>query len=563
MAIVDAARANDVFLMEAFMYRCHPQMPKLFELIRSGVIGRVCLIEASFAYHAGFDPRSRCYAQSLGGGGILDVGCYPVSVSRLIAGAHLGRPFADPIEVKGAGHLGKTGVDEWAAATLRFEDDVVAQVTTGIGLNMHEQQVVRIYGSEGKITIPDPWCPSRFNRNPARIILKRQDEKGPQEILVEAPLYLYTYEADTVAANIANRQAPAMSWDDTLGNIKTLDRWRQEVGLVYEMEKPENGGSRTIAGRDLTIREGHNMRYGRIPGLEKQVSRLIFGCDSNHTWPDTAVMLDDYFERGGCAFDTSTGYGIPNGANERNLGWWVRNRGVRDQVVIIEKGANAPNASPEGLTKELLIGLDRLQMDQVDIYMIHRDNIQVPIEEWVDVLNEHWRAGKMKIFGVSNFTLPRLRAAQEYARKKGIQGFSVVSNNFALARMLDPVWELCVSASDPEFREWFVQTGMPLLPWSSQARGFFTERASRTNLSNPEFNRCWYSEENFQRKERANEMAREKGVEPINIALAYVLCQPFPTFPLIGPKQISETRSCVRALDIELTPAEVRWLDEG
>ena len=72
--------------------------------------------------------------------------------------------------------------------------------------------------------------------------------------------------------------------------------------------------------------------------------------------------------------------------------------------------------------------------------------------------------------------------------------------------------------------------------------------------------RCWYSDDNFQRLERAGELARRRGVLPINIALAYVLCQPFPTFPLIGPRTLAETGASAPALDIDLTPDELRWL---
>ncbi len=567
MAMIEAARAHDVFLMEAFMYRCHPQMKRLVQLIRDGAIGQVQLICASFSYASPFNPESRAYKNDLGGGGILDVGCYPVSVARLIAGAAAGKPFEEPTEVKGCGHLGQTGVDEYAIASLRFSGDIVAQVACGVGLNpsnedrQHDDNIVEIFGAEGKITIPDPWIPSRWNREPARIILKRHAEQTAETILVEAPNDLYTYEVDEVANHIAERQAPAMSWDDSLGNMRVLDRWRQEVGLVYDMEKPERA-THTLTRRPLRRRTPVQMKYGQVQGLAKSLSRLIFGCDTNNTMPDTCVILDDYFERGGNTFDTSHGYGNPNGACERNLGWWVRHRGVRDQVVIIEKGANYPNDHPEGLTKELLSGLERLQLDPVDIYMIHRDNEQVPIGEWVEVLNEHWRAGRMTIFGLSNLSIPRLQAFDEYARKHGLQSFRVVSNQFSLARVLAPIWNMhLVSSSDPESRAWFTQTQTPLLAWSSQARGFFTERASRDNRSNPEFNRCWYSEDNFQRKERANQLAAQRGVLPINIALAYVLCQPFPTFPLISPKQLSETRTSLAALDIELTPQEMRWLN--
>jgi len=238
MAMIDTARARDVFLMEAFMYRCHPQMARLIELIRGGAVGEVRLIQASFSYHSNAGPENRAFAQALGGGGILDVGCYPVSVSRLIAGAAAGKPFEEPVDVKGCGHLGPTGVDYWAIASLRFPGDIVAQLTTGVQLNTHAENIVRVFGSDGKITVPDPWTPSRWNRDPVRLTLQRHGETQPQEILVDAPKDLYTYEADTVAENIPRRQAPAMSWDDTLGNMRVLDRWRKEIGLIYDIERP-------------------------------------------------------------------------------------------------------------------------------------------------------------------------------------------------------------------------------------------------------------------------------------------------------------------------------------
>jgi len=100
-----------------------------------------------------------------------------------------------------------------------------------------------------------------------------------------------------------------------------------------------------------------------------------------------------------------------------------------------------------------------------------------------------------------------------------------------------------------------------VIPWSSQARGFFTPAATPDNRSNDEWLRVWFSPENFQRKARAEELGRRKGVEPINIALAYVLYQRFPTFPIVGPKHPWETRSTLGVLDVELTPEEVLWLD--
>jgi aryl-alcohol dehydrogenase-like predicted oxidoreductase len=127
--------------------------------------------------------------------------------------------------------------------------------------------------------------------------------------------------------------------------------------------------------------------------------------------------------------------------------------------------------------------------------------------------------------------------------------------------MVEPVWDGCIASSEPAYREWHVRTGTPLIAWSSQARGFFTERAHPDKRSDEQLVRSWYSEDNFRRQARAREMAARKGVEPINVALAYVLCQPFPTFPIIGPENTEETASSLVALDVELSPQELDWLN--
>jgi predicted dehydrogenase/aryl-alcohol dehydrogenase-like predicted oxidoreductase len=556
MAIIEAARQNDVFLMEAFMYRCHPQTAKIVELVRSGIIGEVRVIQAIFSFATTFNLESRLLNNALGGGGILDVGGYCVSMARLIAGAALGKDFANPTHVTGAAHIGPLSrVDEYATATLTFPNDILAQLLTGVQLKADEE--VRIFGTQGSITVPTPWLPSR-NEEITTIIVNKYGEMQPQEISVESLTGLYTLEADTVATYLAARQAPAMSWDDTLGNMQTLDRWRQAIGLVYDAEHPE-AQTQTVHKRPLKVRSDSNMQYGHIAGVEKPISRLVMGVDNQISMPHAAVMFDDFFEHGGTCFDTA--YIYASGTCEKILGQWIKNRTIREQVVVLDKGAHTPNCTPEKLSSQLLESLTRLQMEYVDIYMLHRDNTAVPVGEFISVLNEHKAAGRMRVFGASNWSIERVEAANAWAAEHGLQGFSAMSNNFSLARMVDPVWKGCISASDADSRAWLTKTQMALMPWSSQARGFFTGRARPDDFSDPELVRSWYSEDNFRRLDRANELARKRGVLPINIALAYVLCQPFPTFPLIGPRMLSETHSSLPGLDITLTPAELRWLN--
>jgi predicted dehydrogenase/aryl-alcohol dehydrogenase-like predicted oxidoreductase len=555
MAVVEAAAEHDVFLMEAFMYRCHPQTARVVELVRSGEIGEVRAIRATFSFEAANDPEGRLLNPELGGGGILDVGCYCTSMARLLAGAAMAQPFAEPLTLKAVGRIGATGVDEYTAATVSFPGDIVAQLLCGVRLSA--DSTVRVYGSEGWIEVAAPWIPGAE----ATILVGRQGQAEPRQIVIESSEDLYGAEADVVAAHLDARQAPAMSWEDSLGNMRALDSWRREIGLVYELETPEGRGQRLpVHGRALARRDPSPMRHGRIDGLDKPVSRLVMGVDNQRNWSHLAVMLDDFFERGGNCFDTAFNYG--QGRMEELLGAWVASRGIRDQVVILDKGAHTPYCDPDSLSRQLLISLERLGTDHVDIYMLHRDNPEVPVGEFIDVLNQHREAGWLTVFGASNWSLDRVREANEWAAARGLRGLAAVSNNFSLARMVEPVWPGCVSSSDPGWRAWLTERQVPLMPWSSQARGFFVAgRADPADRSDPELARSWYSDDNFRRLERVRHLAGERGVLPIQVALAYVLSQPFPTFPLIGPRLLSETRTSFRALTVELSPDDVRWLN--
>jgi len=301
------------------------------------------------------------------------------------------------------------------------------------------------------------------------------------------------------------------------------------------------------------------MKYGRIPGVNLPISRLIMGANRQTTYEGGSALYEDFFERGGTTFDTAYVYG--GGLCEQVLGRWIANRDVREKVVILDKGAHTPFCTPGDLTAQLTESLDRLRTDYVDIYMMHRDNPDVPVGEFIDVLNEHRRAGRMRAFGASNWSIPRIEEANAYARARGLTGFAAVSNNLALARMVVAPWPGCLSASDAESRAWLRRTQTPLMAWSSLGRGFFSRPNVPADRSDPELVNSWYSEDNFRRLDRARDLARRRSVRPVQIALAYVLCQPFPVFALIGPKTIEQTRLSVEALEIELSPEELAWLN--
>ncbi len=233
-AIVDAARRGGVFLMEAFAYRCHPQTEKLVGLIHAGVIGEVRVIDAVFGYDAGPRPTNYLFDRDLAGGSILDVGCYATSMSHLIARTVVGE-VADAHEVSGGGVIGPSnGVDLEAAGTLVFGGGLLARVASSIQADLESS--VRIYGSEGRITVPSPWLPGRIGTRATILVERRGGE--PEEIEIPLTEDLYVTEVDAVGAFIEGHVLSpwAMPWEESLANMRTLDRWRASIGLTYEGE---------------------------------------------------------------------------------------------------------------------------------------------------------------------------------------------------------------------------------------------------------------------------------------------------------------------------------------
>lgn len=228
-AVAAAAREAGVFLMEAFQYRCHPFMARMGEIIASGEIGAVGLIEAVFGVGRPFDSGHRLFSHALGGGGILDLGCYTVSVTRFLAGAAMARPFADPEELVGLARIHE-GVDIVATANLKFENDLLAALSCGPCLPQDSR--VRVFGELGRLEIASTgW------HAPAGDVVLRvtREDGGTRTEEVRHSRSIYALEAETVAAAVrAGRcESAHMPIADTLGNMRTLDRWLAAAGVSY------------------------------------------------------------------------------------------------------------------------------------------------------------------------------------------------------------------------------------------------------------------------------------------------------------------------------------------
>jgi aryl-alcohol dehydrogenase-like predicted oxidoreductase len=313
------------------------------------------------------------------------------------------------------------------------------------------------------------------------------------------------------------------------------------------------------------------MQYAEIPGLEKKVSRLVQGSVmlKSREKDQGYALFDAVFEAGCNTFDTAHVYG--NGDCERVLGSWINDRGIREKVVILDKGAHhnpdRKRVTPFDITADIHDSRARLKTDYIDLYLLHRDDPAVPAGPIAEVLNEHLRAGHIRAFGGSNWTAARIEEANTYAAEKGLTPFVAASPHFSLAGQIAEPWEDCVSitgAAGASDRAWYRETQFPLFCWSSLAGGWFSGRLTRENRAEHEdtlYMRCYGSEENFVRLERARELAAEKGCTLAQIALAWILNQPYNAFPLVAAYTPGEFADSAAALDIALTEAEIAWLN--
>lgn len=214
-------RECGVFFLEAFMYRCHPQTLELKRLVADGVIGEPLVVNAEFGFAAGRDWGNFRTQNAHGGGGLMDVGTYCVSMSRLVAAE-------EPRRCEYVATLAGDGYDAFGTGCMIFPRGTTAMIGTGIHASLKND--VWIYGDSGRIHVPSPW----FCDQPIKIW--RNGASEPQEVSLGQGEDLYAIEADTVAAYLDAKEAPAMTWDDTLGNMRALDAMRASAGIHFEGE---------------------------------------------------------------------------------------------------------------------------------------------------------------------------------------------------------------------------------------------------------------------------------------------------------------------------------------
>ena len=327
------------------------------------------------------------------------------------------------------------------------------------------------------------------------------------------------------------------------------------------------------------------MQTLNIPGTDLHPSVLALGTvpvGSTLDQAESFALLDRYLEAGGTFIDTARVYSdwLPGERNssEKMIGRWLAARGgpLRDRLVLSTKGGHPPlddmhsgRLSRSEIRSDLEGSLRDLGVGRIDLYWLHRDDLSHPVEDIIDTLSELVQAGQIRYYGASNWSPARIGAANRYAHRTGKPPFVANQMMWSLAEanpgsMTDDTMEQMDAATLELHR----QTGLAALPYTSQALGFFggkygRGRALPATPASARVQRIFFNDANFSRLDRVNEVAARLGWTPTQVALAYLRAQPFPVFPIIGPRTLEQLDDSLPAGDMTLDAASADWLERG
>ncbi len=314
------------------------------------------------------------------------------------------------------------------------------------------------------------------------------------------------------------------------------------------------------------------MEQVRLGETGLKVSRLCLGCMTYgspkwRTWVLDEAQAKPFFktaiEKGITFFDTANVYSI--GASEEVTGKWLREFARREEIVVATKvnGPMGPGPNERGLSRKSIMAqidasLKRLGMDYVDLYQIHRFDYETPIEETLEALNDVVRAGKARYIGASSMY------AWQFAKMLAVAD----ENGWSRFVSMQPQYNLVYREEEREMLPLCRNEGIGVIPWSPLARGFLaggraepkqgnTERA-RTDEFSP---RLYFREADFKVVDAVGDIAKQRGLTNMQVALAWVLKNPAITAPIIGASKLGHLEEAVSAVDIKLTDDEVKALE--
>ncbi len=332
-------------------------------------------------------------------------------------------------------------------------------------------------------------------------------------------------------------------------------------------------------GRTILPSQTPQMTLQNIPGTSLRVSPICYGVMrfNLHTRLEEDLKLyQRYRACGGNFFDTAHAYAVwlpqGTGASERTLGACLRRFGDRDQVVVLTKGGlpgmagiyprPADCMTPQVIAADISESLERLELETIDIYMLHRDDPRHEAGEIIETLNAEIRRGRVRYLGASNWSTARMEEANRYAAEHGLQGFVISSPQWNLGQqnhlsvLPDGSFDQSVVPMSEADVRWHASSGLPVMPWNPTAYGYFAGAQNSNALS---FDNAL----SRSRRDRARSLAQTQGSSPAQVALAYLLSRNFPVFPVVGTLDPAHLADALGAAALRLSDDQVAWLRDG
>ena len=275
-------------------------------------------------------------------------------------------------------------------------------------------------------------------------------------------------------------------------------------------------------------------------------------------------MLDLYVSLGGNVIDTARIYSDwvdgEIGRSERVIGDWIKHRGHHEDLVIISKGGHPPlnemdksRLSKEEMTYDLNKSLEALGIECLDIYFYHRDDLNRPVSELIETMQDFVRAGKIKYYGCSNWTTARMKEAMEYCKEKGYRGFvaSQVLYNIASKEMA-PYPDETMVTMDEEMLAFHEESTVLAMPYFSLCSGFFTKLKNGGDVSTSPY----YTEKNLELASHLNHLAAKYEATLSQIVMGYLTTHKLPMCALAGASRPEQLIDFMKTLDLTINAKE-------
>ena len=320
------------------------------------------------------------------------------------------------------------------------------------------------------------------------------------------------------------------------------------------------------------------MKYLSIQNTDLKPSVIIIGsvCAVEGDTDEAFRMLDIFIEAGGNIIDSANVYGkwFSGHTNvcDKNIGKWLKSRKCRDSFIVSTKGGHPPlddfsksRLSRNDVLYDLEESLTALDTDHIDLYFLHRDDVNTPVEVIIDYLNEFIKSGKIRYIGCSNWSPERIEKAQCYAEKHNLHGFVANQLLWSMADVDMDKYPFpgCCKMDDTTYAL-HRKTGLSAFAYNSQAGGFYKKYLDRASVPVPDNLMAKYSsKENIDKLMRAASLSERTGQPLSAVIISYLTSQPFPTAAIIGPKNSAQLEDSLQASDLVLTVDDLDFINEN